>query len=246
MDTSTVSEGRILLVEHEPALLKRFKVALEGAGFETTGALGGNEALRLLGEQPFDAVIVDLSTPEVDGLTLARRLRARNIGTSVILVCGHVVSNRLAIEAVEQGVVQCLAKPVDADSLLKSTHAAVQRFREFRGLLQNIWDANSSGTRVVPATEAKNEFGNVLELAIREGMVVISKHDTPKAVLVSLDKVAASLRAGEPNLDKLSKEFDQLLARMQTTSARSAMKAAFDATPRQLGKAAVAAARKRG
>ena len=75
---------------------------------------------------------------------------------------------------------------------------------------------------------------------------MISKHDTPKAVLVSLDKVAASLRAGEPNLDKLSKEFDQLLARMQTTSARSAMKAAFDATPRQLGKAAVAAARKRG
>src|ERR1700682_3930176 len=141
MDTSTVSEGRILLVEHEPALLKKFKGALKGAGFETTGALGGNEALRLLGEQPFDAVIVDQSTPEVDGLTLARRLRERNIGTSVILVCGHVISNRLAIEAVEQGVVQCLAKPVDADSLLKSTHAAVRRFREFRGLLQNIWDA---------------------------------------------------------------------------------------------------------
>jgi hypothetical protein len=77
-------------------------------------------------------------------------------------------------------------------------------------------------------------------------MVVITKHDAPKAVLVSLDKVAASLRAGEPSLDKLRNEFDLLLERMQTSKARSAMKAAFDATPRQLGKAAVAAARKRG
>src|SRR6266849_361903 len=245
MNTSLLSEGRILLVGHEPVLMKKFTGALKGAGFETTGAVGGNEALRLLGEQPFDAVIADQSTPEIDGVTLARRLRERSIATSVILVC-DVVTNRVAIEAVEQGVVQCLAEPVDAESLLKSTRVAVRRFREFRGLLQNIWGANSSGTRVVPATEAKNEFGNILETAIRDGMVVITKHDAPRAVLVSLDKVAASLHAGEPNLDKLRKEFDLLLARMQTQKARSAMKAAFDATPRQLGKAAVAAARKRG
>ena len=58
--------------------------------------------------------------------------------------------------------------------------------------------------------------------------------------------VKASLPAREPNLDKLSKVFDLLLAQMQTQKARSAMKAAFDATPRQLGQAAVAAARKRG
>jgi hypothetical protein len=47
-------------------------------------------------------------------------------------------------------------------------------------------------------------------------------------------------------LDSLSSEFDALLARMQTPKASLAMKAAFHASPRQLGKAAVAAARKRG
>jgi hypothetical protein len=44
----------------------------------------------------------------------------------------------------------------------------------------------------------------------------------------------------------LSREFDALLARMQTSAARAGMKAAFQAPPKQLGRAAVAAARKRG
>jgi len=47
-------------------------------------------------------------------------------------------------------------------------------------------------------------------------------------------------------LDTLSAEFDALLVRMQTPAARVGMKSAFNASPKQLGKAAVAAARKRG
>ena len=47
-------------------------------------------------------------------------------------------------------------------------------------------------------------------------------------------------------LDTLSGKFDALLVRMQTPAARVAMKSAFNASPKQLGKAAVAAARKRG
>ena len=56
-------------------------------------------------------------------------------------------------------------------------------------------------------------------------------------------------KSGQPlqsKLDVLSSEFDALLARMQTAKARKAMRAAFSASPEQLGKAAVAAARKQG
>ena len=96
------------------------------------------------------------------------------------------------------------------------------------------------------ATNAKNEFGHVLEMVIRGGVVVITKHDAPKAVLMSVDDFNALSRAPERELDTLSGEFDALLARMQTPEARRGMKVAFEASPKRLGKAAVAAARTRG
>ncbi len=97
----------------------------------------------------------------------------------------------------------------------------------------------------ISATEAKNEFGRILETVIRGGKVVITKHDSPKAVLISLDEFNALSNAHGAELEALSEEFDGLLARMQTPAARAAMNAAFHATPKELGKAAVAAARKR-
>ena len=98
----------------------------------------------------------------------------------------------------------------------------------------------------VTATDVKNEFGRVLEKVIQGGIVVITKHDEPKAVLLSVREFNALANANRIKLDTLSGEFDALLARMQTPAARAGMKAAFDASPKQMGKAAVALARKRG
>ena len=98
----------------------------------------------------------------------------------------------------------------------------------------------------VTATDVKNEFGRVLEKVIQGGIVVITKHDEPKAVMLSLHEFNTLANANRVKLDTLSGEFDALLARMQTPAARAGMKAAFDASPKQMGKAAVAAARKRG
>ena len=55
-------------------------------------------------------------------------------------------------------------------------------------------------------------------------------------MLVGLDEFRALVGARKGALDTLSDEFDALLARMQTRAARSGMKAAFDATPAELGK----------
>jgi prevent-host-death family protein len=96
------------------------------------------------------------------------------------------------------------------------------------------------------ATEAKNEFGRILEKAIRGETVVITKHDAPKAVLISMDQFNELKHAAELKLDTLSREFDALLTRMQAPKVRAAMDEAFHATPQQLGRAAVTAARKRG
>lgn len=97
----------------------------------------------------------------------------------------------------------------------------------------------------VTATEAKNEFGGVLERVIQGDVMFITKHGAAKAVLMAVDQYNALLRATEIQLDSLTSEFDALLLRMQTPRARAGMKAAFHASPKQLGKAAVAAARSR-
>jgi antitoxin Phd len=95
----------------------------------------------------------------------------------------------------------------------------------------------------VAATRFKNEFGAIFEQASVEGAVAITKHNTPKAVLLSYAEFEALTKASTPALDDLSDEFDRLLESMQTPQARSALSSAFDATPEQLGRAAVKAAR---
>jgi prevent-host-death family protein len=96
------------------------------------------------------------------------------------------------------------------------------------------------------ATQAKNEFGRVLEMALHGGGVIITRHDVPKAILISVDEFDKLTHAAERSLDTLSGEFDALFAGMQSPKSRAAMKAAFAASPGELGAAAVTAARKRG
>ena len=110
-------------------------------------------------------------------------------------------------------------------------------FRNSRG---NLIDVPS-----VAATKAKNEFGAILEKATHGGAVAITRHDTPRAVLVSYAEFESLVRARSRTLDDLGSEFDALLARMQTPKARKGMKAAFNASPAELGRAAVKATRKR-
>jgi prevent-host-death family protein len=98
----------------------------------------------------------------------------------------------------------------------------------------------------VTATEAKTRFGPLLEAAIAGGSVIITKHDTPKAVLLSMAEFEALGGARPPDLHALSAEFDGLLARLQTPAARTALKSAFSAPPKTLGRLAAIRRRRRG
>ncbi len=98
----------------------------------------------------------------------------------------------------------------------------------------------------VTATEAKNRFGPLLEKAIQGRSVVITRHDTPKAVLLSIAEFESLVRSKQQSLGTMTDEFDSLLARMQTASSRNALKSAFGAAPAELGRLAVKNARRRG
>jgi antitoxin Phd len=95
----------------------------------------------------------------------------------------------------------------------------------------------------VAASRFKNEFGAILEQATLVGAVAITKHDAMKAVVLSLAEFESLAKSRMPSLEDLTDEFDGLLESMQTPESKEAMAAAFKATPKQLGKAAVEAAK---
>ena len=94
----------------------------------------------------------------------------------------------------------------------------------------------------VAASRLKNEFGAILEMAALGRPVAITKHDSPKAVLLSYADFESLVKAHSPGIDELSAQFDEMLELMQGTAARKAMAQAFDASPSALGRAAAIAA----
>ncbi|HVY61392.1 MAG TPA: type II toxin-antitoxin system Phd/YefM family antitoxin [Planctomycetota bacterium] len=96
-----------------------------------------------------------------------------------------------------------------------------------------------------PASVAKNQFGQVLDAALERGEVVITKHDEPKAVLMSMEAYRALKGPVSPALEELREEWDLIVERMQAPSARAARDALFQATPEELGRHAVDRARKK-
>src|SRR5260370_26858736 len=96
------------------------------------------------------------------------------------------------------------------------------------------------------AAEVKTKMGHGLDTVRDGGVVLITKHVSPKVAVIRIEEYERFSRAAEAKLRALSSEFDALLDRMQTREARAAMQAAFEASPEQLAKAAVQFARKRG
>lgn len=103
-----------------------------------------------------------------------------------------------------------------------------------------------AAVQVVPASEAKAKFADLLE-AVRSGELrVISRHNKPEVVLLSLELFEAMTRAIPDPLESLRGDFEAQLARMQTPEHQSAVNALFAASPEELGAAALEAARTRG
>jgi prevent-host-death family protein len=111
------------------------------------------------------------------------------------------------------------------------------RFRNARG----EWVAVES----VPAARLKNEPATVIDRVVAGGAVAITRHDKPRAVLVSYEDFRELAAAREASLGALSQEFDRLLEGMQAPGSRKATTAAFESPGDGIGRNAVKAARPR-
>jgi len=107
-------------------------------------------------------------------------------------------------------------------------------------------DERQPETGSVSATDAQNHFGRVLSRAATEGAVFIRKYGRPAAVLLSMDTYRELRGARDVDLDELTREFDEMLARLQTDEAAAATDALFDMGADELGRAATRGARDGG
>ena len=97
------------------------------------------------------------------------------------------------------------------------------------------------------SSDAKNGFAALLERVQRKPEpVVITRNARPTAVMLSIEAYERLVEAVPDPLAQLTAEFDALVARMQTPTAKSAVDALLTATPEQLGEAAVRGAGRAG
>lgn len=91
----------------------------------------------------------------------------------------------------------------------------------------------------VTASEAKNGFGRVLDRVAREGAVVITKHDRPDAVILSIAEYERLAAPRGPDLDALTAQFDAIYDKLQRPGTAAKIEAVFALPPAELGRLAV-------
>lgn len=108
------TKKKVLVADDDPFHREMCISALEEAGFEVVAAADGAEALDKFDEWDFDAAIVDLTMPLVDGFEVIRRLRStsRTEHVPLILITGHDDAESVE-KAYELGATSFLAKPVN-------------------------------------------------------------------------------------------------------------------------------------
>ena len=117
---------RILVVEDETTLAERLTAALEAADYAVDFASDGVRAEFLGRTEAYDAVILDLGLPRVDGLTLLERWRAGGIGVPVLVLTARGSWSE-KVRGIDGGADDYVTKPFQMEELLARLRALIRR-----------------------------------------------------------------------------------------------------------------------
>ncbi|HXO29632.1 MAG TPA: sigma-54 dependent transcriptional regulator [Thermoanaerobaculia bacterium] len=119
-----MATGRILLVEDRDSLRRLLARALADDGYEVAAASTGGDAVRLLGERPFDLVLTDLKLPDRSGLEVLAASRQSQPRVPVVVLTGYG-SIGAAVEAMKLGAHDFLEKPLELPDLARLVAKAI-------------------------------------------------------------------------------------------------------------------------
>jgi two-component system OmpR family response regulator len=117
---------RVLVVEDESLLARRLVRSLTDAGYAVDAAADGERADFLAHTERYDAVVLDLGLPGIDGLTLVRRWREAAIGFPVLVLTARG-SWHEKVQGIDSGADDYVAKPFRIEEVLARLRALVRR-----------------------------------------------------------------------------------------------------------------------
>lgn len=120
---------RILLVEDSPILQRSLGAGLKNAGYAVDHAFNGEEANQYIIGTGYDAIILDIMIPKINGLLLLEQLRRRGDTTSVLILSARDTPED-RIRGLDIGADDYLVKPFSFDELLARLRALVRRSPE--------------------------------------------------------------------------------------------------------------------
>ena len=170
---------RLLVVEDEPKLGKLLVRGLGEEGHAVDLAVSGDEALWMASATPYDAIVLDVMLPGMDGLTVCRLLREREVWTPILMLTARdAIDDRIA--GLDTGADDYLTKPVAFSELLARIRALARRAPHERPTLLRVGDLtlDPAAHRVqrgeIDIELSAKEFG-LLEVFMRNPGVALSR-----------------------------------------------------------------------
>lgn len=178
---------RILLVEDDLHLIEILLVHLQAEGYAVVSAADGRQGLALVERGGWDAIILDLMLPGIDGLEICRRARSltRYIPIIITSARGSEVHRILGLE---MGADDYLSKPFSVLELLARLKALLRRMEAIAGSLRREAHAlESGGLQVDRLTRMVRLHGRPIELTPREFDLLHHLVDNPERVFSRIE-----------------------------------------------------------
>ncbi|MFW5490509.1 MAG: response regulator [Desulfovibrio sp.] len=117
---------RVLLIDDEKEFLENLSQRMELRGMEVSTATSGDEAVNAVDNGAYDAIVLDLQMPGMDGLEVLRQIKKTHPEMQVILLSGQATLEK-GIEAMKLGAMDFMEKPADIDALAERVKKAKYR-----------------------------------------------------------------------------------------------------------------------
>ena len=119
---------KILVVDDEEVVRLSYLRALSGGSCKVETVKNGSDALQMMGQQPFDVVLLDQRMPGMDGMSVLKTIKEKWPESEVIMITGYPAVES-AKEAVTLGAYDYLAKPIGPDDVVNAANGRVTRGR---------------------------------------------------------------------------------------------------------------------
>src|SRR5437667_9382375 len=173
---STTRNGTILVVDDEDIMREILETLLTREGYDVRLAASGQEGLELARALPFDAAIVDIMMPGLDGIATLDELKRIDEDLAVIIITAFA-SVESAISAMKTGAFDYVTKPFKNDEVLVVVRNAMERRRlvhENRNLRQNIQERYHKFANIIgKSPRMRQVFDLIIQAAPSRSTILI-------------------------------------------------------------------------